>query len=157
MLHTGFFIAIAILPALWLVPLAVLFPLMYYETSRSGPRLSVHLALNAAFLAWSVYAVLVLHEGLHSTNSPLIVVPRLLVPATFYAFAIPRLVSDASEQNTDLKFKMPLSKDDAAKDTSPNKIASALRASSSCCSSAGTVACCAASAARCWIRSALAE
>ena len=99
MLHTGFFIAIAILPALWLVPLAVLFPLMYYETSRSGPRLSVHLALNAAFLAWSVYAVLVLHEGLHSTNSPLIVVPRLLVLATFYAFAIPRLVSDASERS----------------------------------------------------------
>ena len=99
MLHSGFFIAIAILPALWLVPLAVLFPLMYYETSRSGPRLGVHLALNAAFLAWSVYAVLVLHEGLHSTNSPLIVVPRLLVLATFYAFAIPRLVSDAGERS----------------------------------------------------------
>jgi len=93
-LHTGFFIAIAILPALWLVPLAVLFPLMYYEATEGGPRLSIHLPLNAAFLAWSVYAVQILHEGLHSTNSPLIVVPRLLVLAVFYAFAIPRLVED---------------------------------------------------------------
>src|SRR5678816_1120760 len=98
MLHTGFFIAIAILPALWLVPLAVLFPLMYYETARSGPRLTLHLPLNAAFLAWSVYAVQILHEGLHSTNSPLIVVPRLLVLATFYALAIPRLVADGAER-----------------------------------------------------------
>jgi drug/metabolite transporter superfamily protein YnfA len=94
MLHTGFFIAIAILPALWLLPLVVLFPLMYYETVRSGPLLRVHLPLNAAFLAWSVYAVYVLHEGLHSTNSPLIVVPRLLVLAVFYAIAIPRLVEN---------------------------------------------------------------
>ena len=83
MLHTGFFIAIAILPALWLAPLAVLFPLMYYEVTGSGPRLSIHLPLNAAFLAWSVYAVQILHEGLHSTNSPLIVVPRLLVLVLF--------------------------------------------------------------------------
>jgi len=98
MLHTGFFIAIAILPALWLVPLAVLFPLMYYETVRSGPRLAVHLPLNAIFLAWSIYAVQVLHEGLHSTNSPLIVVPRLLVLAAFYALAIPRLVKDPAER-----------------------------------------------------------
>ena len=98
MLHTGFFIAIAILPALWLVPLAVLFPLMYYEVTGSGPRLSVHLPLNAAFLAWSVYAVQILHEGLHSTNSPLIVVPRLLVLAVFYAFAMPRVVESPKRQ-----------------------------------------------------------
>jgi len=99
MLHTGFFIAIAILPALWLVPLAVLFPLMYYETVRSGgPRLGVHVPLNALFLAWSIYAVQFLHEGLHSTNSPLIVVPRLLVLAVFYAFVIPRLVDDVARQ-----------------------------------------------------------
>jgi len=97
-LHTGFFIAIAILPALWLVPLAVLFPLMYYEVTGSGPRLSVHLPLNAAFLAWSVYAVQILHEGLHSTNSPLIVVPRLLVLAVFYAFAMPRMVTSPTRR-----------------------------------------------------------
>ena len=99
MLHTGFFIAIAILPALWLAPLAVLFPIIYYEVVKDGPRLRVHLPLNAAFLVWSVYAVQVLHEGLHSTNSPLIVVPRLLVLATFYALAIPRLVKDTAERN----------------------------------------------------------
>ena len=106
MLHTGFFIAIAILPALWLVPLAVLFPLMYYEVTGSGPRLSVHLPLNAAFLAWSVYAVQILHEGLHSTNSPLIVVPRLLVLATFYALALPRLVEGTTERNV-FRFAVP--------------------------------------------------
>jgi hypothetical protein len=98
MLHTGFFIAIAILPALWLVPLAVLFPLIYYEAVRNGPRLRLHLPLNAVFLACSVYAVQFLHEGLHSTSSPLIVVPRLLVLAVFYAFAIPRLVEDPAKR-----------------------------------------------------------
>jgi hypothetical protein len=97
--QTGFFIAIAVLPALWLAPLAILFPIVYYEVARDGPRLKLHLPLNAAFLAWSVYAVFVLHGGLHSTNSPLIVVPRLLVLATLYAFAIPRLVDDASERH----------------------------------------------------------
>lgn len=90
--------AIAVLPALWLVPLAVLVPLVYYEAVRSGPRLWVHLPINAMFLAWSVYAVEVMQEGLHSTNSPLIVVPRLLVLAVFYAFAMPRVVHDASRQ-----------------------------------------------------------
>ena len=99
MLHTGFFIAIAILPALWLAPLAILFPVVYYEVVRGGPRLRIHLPLNAAFLVWSAYAVQVLHEGLHSTNSPLIVVPRLLVLATFYALAVPRLVEGAAERN----------------------------------------------------------
>jgi hypothetical protein len=42
---------------------------------------------------------------------------------SFSSFML-HLVSDTSEQNTDLLFKMPLSPDNAAKDTSPNKIAS---------------------------------
>jgi len=55
----------------------------------------VSLGLNALFVAWSVYAVLLLHGGLHSTNSPLIVIPRLLVLALFYALAVPKLVEDS--------------------------------------------------------------
>ena len=93
--HTGILIAIAILPALWLAPLALLFPVVYYEITRGGPRLRVHVPLNALFVAWSVYAVLFLHGGLHSTNSPLIVIPRLLVLALFYALAVPKLVEDS--------------------------------------------------------------
>jgi hypothetical protein len=42
---------------------------------------------------------------------------------SFSSFML-HLESDASEQNTDLLFKVPLSPDAAAKDTSPNKIAS---------------------------------
>ena len=94
MLHTGFLIAMVILPVLWLVPLAVLGPLVYVEAGRSGPRLRTHIVLNVAFLAWTTYAVLVLHAGLHSTNSPLIVVPRLLVLAGFYALAVPQMVAE---------------------------------------------------------------
>jgi hypothetical protein len=56
------------------------------------------LPLNAAFLAWTFYAVQVLHGDLHSTNSPLIVVPRLLVLATFYALAVPQMVEDPAKQ-----------------------------------------------------------
>jgi hypothetical protein len=98
MFHTGFLIAMVILPVLWLVPLAVLGPLVYFEAGRAGPRLLVHVPLNIAFLAWSAYAVQVLHEGLHSTNSPLIAVPRLLVVAGFYALAVPQMVADARRQ-----------------------------------------------------------
>ena len=96
--HTGILIAIAILPALWLAPLALLFPVVYYEITRSGPRLRVHVPLNALFVAWSVYAVLLLHGGLHSTNSPLIVIPRLLGLALFYALAVPKLVEDSKRR-----------------------------------------------------------
>ena len=94
MFHTGFLIAMVVLPVLWLVPLAVLGPLVYFEAGRSGPRLRVHVPLNLAFLAWTAYAVIVLHAGLHSTSSPLIVVPRLLVLAAFYALAVPQMVTE---------------------------------------------------------------
>lgn len=98
MLHTGFLIAMVILPVLWLVPLALLGPLVYFEAGRGGPRLRIHVPLNAAFLAWTAYAVQVLHGGLHSTNSPLIVVPRLLVLATFYALAVPQMVAELGKR-----------------------------------------------------------
>ena len=42
---------------------------------------------------------------------------------SFSSFML-HLVSDASEQNTDLLFKFPLTADDAGKDTSPNQVAS---------------------------------
>ena len=96
--HTGILIAIAILPALWLAPLALLFPVVYFEITRGGPRLRVHVPLNVAFLAWSIYAVQFLNGGLHSTNSPLIMIPRLLVLALFYALAVPKLVEDSARR-----------------------------------------------------------
>ena len=82
-----------VLPALWLAPLVVFGTILYFETGRGGPQLRWHVPINVAFLAWCGYAVLVLHGGLHSVDSPLIVVPRLLVMAVFYAFAVPQLVS----------------------------------------------------------------
>jgi len=94
MIHTGFLIAMVVLPVLWLAPLAVLGPLVYYEAGRAGPRLRIHVPLNIVFVAWTAYAVQVLHEGLHSTSSPLIVVPRMLVLAAFYALAVPQMVAD---------------------------------------------------------------
>jgi len=94
MFHMGFLIAMVVLPVLWLAPLVVLGPLVYIEACRNGPLLRIHVPLNAAFLLWSGYAVQVLHAGLHSTNSPLIAVPRLLVLAAFYALAVPQLVSE---------------------------------------------------------------
>ena len=98
MLHTGFLIAMVLLPVFWLMPLVLLGPLVYFETGRNGPRLRVHLPLNAVFLAWTVYAVQVLHGDLHSTDSPLIVVPRLLVLAAFYALAVPEMVENPAKQ-----------------------------------------------------------
>ena len=92
-IHNGFLIAMVVLPALWLAPLAVFGTILYFETGHRGPQLRWHVPLNVAFLGWCSYAVMVLHGGLHSVDSPLIVVPRLLVMAAFYAFAVPQLVS----------------------------------------------------------------
>ena len=50
--------------------------------------------LNAAFIAWCAYAVVVLREGLRGPNQPLITVPRLLVLAVGYAFVLPRIVEE---------------------------------------------------------------
>jgi hypothetical protein len=92
-IHNGFLIAMVVLPVLWIAPLAVFCVILYFESGRSGPQLRWHVPINVAFLAWCSYAVLVLRGGLHSVDSPLIVVPRLLVMAMFYAFAVPQLVS----------------------------------------------------------------
>ena len=98
MIHKGFLIAMVVLPVLWLAPLAVLGPLVYFEAGRAGPRLRIHVPLNVVFVAWTAYAVLVLHEGLHGTSSPLIVVPRMLVLAAFYALAVPQMVVDPGKR-----------------------------------------------------------
>lgn len=98
MIHRGFLIAMVVLPVLWLAPLAVLGPLVYFEAGRAGPRLRIHVPLNIVFVAWTAYAVQVLHAGLHSTSSPLIVVPRMLVLAAFYALAVPQMVADPGKR-----------------------------------------------------------
>ena len=98
MFHAGFLVAMVVLPVLWLAPLAVLGAVVFVEAARQGPLLRLHVPLNLAFLAWTAYAVHVLHAGLHSTNSPLIVVPRLLVLAAFYALAVPQMVPDAARR-----------------------------------------------------------
>jgi len=90
----GLSIAIVILPVLWLLPGAALLALVRFETRRGGPWPWLHAALNAAFIAWGVYAVVVLREGLHGPNQPLITVPRLLVLALCYAFVLPRVVEE---------------------------------------------------------------
>jgi hypothetical protein len=82
--HVGLSIAIFILPVLWLLPAAALLALVRFETNRGGPWLWVHVPLNAAFIAWCAYAVEVLREGIHSPNSPLVTIPRLLFLALFY-------------------------------------------------------------------------
>ena len=92
--HLGLSVAIFILPVLWLLPAAAFLALVRYETARGGPWLRVHVPLNAAFIAWSVYAVMVLREGIHSPNSPLITIPRLLILALFYELVFPAAVDD---------------------------------------------------------------
>jgi 4-hydroxybenzoate polyprenyltransferase len=59
-----------------------------------GPWLWVQAPLNAAFIAWCVYAVEVLREGVESANSPLVTIPRLLILALFYEFVFPAAVDD---------------------------------------------------------------
>lgn len=96
-MHAGLSIAIVILPVLWLLPAAALVALVRFESRRGGgPSPWLHAALNAAFIAWCVYAVVVLREGLHGPNQPLITVPRLLVLAGFYAFVLPQAVEEMS-------------------------------------------------------------
>ena len=76
MRYIGLSIAIVILPVLWLLPGAAILALVRYEARRDGPRLWLHFLLNMAFIAWCIYAVVVLREGLHGPNMPLITIPR---------------------------------------------------------------------------------
>jgi hypothetical protein len=96
--HLGLSVAIFILPVLWLLPAAGLLALVRYETRRGGPWLWVHAPLNAAFIGWCVYAVEVLREGIHSPNSPLITIPRLLFVALFYVLVFPAAVDEMSQR-----------------------------------------------------------
>jgi len=93
--HLGLSVAIFILPVLWLLPAAILLALVRYETNRGGPWLWVQAPLNAAFIAWCVYAVEVLREGVESANSPLVTIPRLLILALFYELVFPAVVDEA--------------------------------------------------------------
>ena len=90
--HLGLSVAIAVLPVLWLLPAGALLALVRYETQRGGPWLWLQVPLNAAFIAWCVYAVVVLREEIDGPNSPLVTIPRLLGLALFYELVFPAVV-----------------------------------------------------------------
>ena len=96
--HLGLAVAICVLPVLWFLPAAVLVALVRYEVDRGGPRLWLHVPLNAAFIGWCVYAVEVLREGIHSPNSPLVTIPRLLVVALFYGWVFTVVVDTVPDR-----------------------------------------------------------
>jgi hypothetical protein len=84
--------AVIVLPVYWLLPLALLLTLVRLEAARGGPRWWLHLVLNAAFIAWSIYSVEVLDEDPHGPNSPFVTIPRLLLVAVFYLVLLPQVV-----------------------------------------------------------------
>ena len=96
--HLGLAVAICVLPVLWFLPGAALMALVRYELGKGGPWLRVHVPLNVAFIAWCVYAVEVLREGVQSPNSPLVTIPRLLIVALFYGLVFSVVVDTVPDR-----------------------------------------------------------